>query len=73
MTGVKLSKRIRYLHCQDEDGAHGILVLVGSKHYPTKFAEINDQADFKFWWKNFKIAEETLEELKRPHRPLAAV
>ena len=53
MKGVKLTERIRYLHCQDEDGAHGILVLLGVAQWPIKTAEVYTQADFKKFYNNF--------------------
>lgn len=64
MKGVKLTERIKYLHCQDEDdGAHGILVLIGKAQWPTKTAEIYTQADFKKFYDSFVITEKTQEEL----------
>jgi hypothetical protein len=67
MKGVKLTERIKYLHCQDEDGgAHGILVLIGKAQWPTKTAEIYTQADFKKFYDNFVITENSQEELLHP-------
>lgn len=64
MKAVSLSPRIKYFHCDggDEDN-HGVLVLLGSNGRPTKASDINDQADFRFWFKNFKIAEDMMAEL----------
>ena len=40
MKGVTLTERIKYMHCEDEDGGtHGILVLLGVAQWPTKTAE----------------------------------
>lgn len=66
MKGVKLTERIRYMHCQDEDGAHGILVLLGVAQWPTKTAEVYTQADFKKFYNHFVITEQTQEELLHP-------
>jgi hypothetical protein len=63
MTGIKLTERIRYLHCEDPDGNHGVLILLGNKRHPTKVMEVNDTADFRFAFKNLKVAEETQNEL----------
>jgi hypothetical protein len=64
MKAVSLSPRIKYFHCDggDED-AHGVLVLLGSNGRPTKASDIGDQADFRFWFKNFKITEDMMAEL----------
>ena len=60
MKAVKLSNRIRYIHCPgDEEGAHGVIVLLGAHGYPTKAEEVETQADFKFWYRAFTLAEET--------------
>jgi len=66
MTGVILSERIRYISCEDPDGNHGILVLLGNDKYPTKTFEVNDQADFRLGFRNLKIAEDTQAELELP-------
>lgn len=63
MTGIKITERIRYLHCEDPDGNHGMLVLLGNHRHPTKIMEVNDQADFRFALKNLKVAEDTQNEL----------
>ena len=64
MKGVKLTERIRYMHCQDDDGeTHGILVLLGVAQWPTKTAEIYTQADFKRFYTNFVTTEQTQDEL----------
>ena len=61
MKAVSLSPRIKYFHCDGGDeGPHGVLVLLGASGRPTKASDINDQADFRFWFKNFKIAEEAM-------------
>ena len=69
MKAVKLSNRIRYFHCPgDDEGAHGVLVLLGAHGYPTKATEIGDQAEFKFWFRNYSVAEEAQAELSTAPR-----
>ena len=68
MKGVKLTERIRYMHCQDDDGAHGILVLLGVSQWPTKAVEIHDQADFRKFYNNFVTTEKTQDELLHPFK-----
>lgn len=63
MTGIKLTERIRYMHCEEDGDAHGILVLLGNEKYPTKTFEVNDQADFRRGFHNFKITENMQAEL----------
>ena len=58
MTGIKLSERIRYLHCEDGDETHGILVLLGNRRHPTKLAEVGDQTQFRWWFSKFAKTEE---------------
>ena len=70
MKGIKLTERIRYMHCEDEEGNHGILVLLGNSKYPTKTFEVNDQADFRRGFHNFKVTEETQAELEIPLQEL---
>ena len=72
MKGVKLTERIKYLHCQDEDGSHGILVLASAYGYPTKVLEVQDQADFKFAYTTFVDVETRQAEMHRPARTLTA-
>jgi hypothetical protein len=66
MKGVTLTERIKYMHCQDEDGAHGILVLLGTAQWPTKAVEIHNQADFRKFYNNFVLTEKTQAELLSP-------
>ena len=64
MKAVSLTARIKYLHCDGGDeGAHGILILEGSRGYPTKAVDINDQADFRFYFKQFVATEEKQREV----------
>jgi hypothetical protein len=63
MKGVKLTERIRYIHCDGEEGAHGVLVLLGTSKLPTKAVEIECQADFRRFYKTFLTLEETQAEL----------
>ncbi len=66
MKGVKLTERIRYMHCDEEGSVHGILVLLGTAQWPTKTVEIYTQADFKKFYSNFVITENSQEELLHP-------
>ena len=70
MKGVKLTERIRYMHCEEDGDVHGILVLLGNDKYPTKTFEVNDQADFRRGFHNFKITEDTQAELEIPLQEL---
>ena len=58
MTGVKLTERIRYIHCEDPEGNHGVLVLLGNEDYPTRTFEVNDQTDFRIGFRNLASAEQ---------------
>lgn len=73
MKGVKLTERIRYVHCEDPEGNHGVLVLLGAYGYPTKAMEVNDQSDFRFAYRNLRTAEETQDELFRPAKQAVAL
>ena len=73
MKGIILSERIRYVHCEDPEGNHGVLVLLGNDKYPTETFEVNDQADFRRGFHNFKVTEETQLELETPLPELATV
>jgi len=66
MKGVKLTERIRYMHCEGEEGSHGILILLGNSRYPTKAVEISDQSDFRRFFDSFRVTETTQAELLRP-------
>ena len=55
MKGIKLTEDINYLHCEDENGGHGIMTLMGNGR-PVRVAEINDQSDFRFWFNAFTKA-----------------
>ncbi len=70
MTGVKLTERIRYMHCEDVEGNHGVLVLLAAYGYPTKVLEVNDKADFRFAYSTFVSIEERQAEINRPAREL---
>jgi len=62
MKAVSLTDRIKYLHCQDEEeneGGHGVLILTDTDGMPTKVVSVDDQTDFKFWYKNFSLIEKT--------------
>ena len=66
MTGVILSERIRYISCEDPDGNHGVLVLLGNDKYETQTVEVNDQADFRAGFENLRVAESVQAELETP-------
>jgi len=68
MKGIILSERIRYVHCEDPEGTHGILVLLGNDEFPTKTFEVNDQADFRRGFRNLKITEDAQSSLS-PSQP----
>ena len=74
MKGVILSERIRYIHCEDPDGNHGVLVLLGNERFPTVHTyEVNDQADFRLGFNNLKVTEQTQAELEVPLQELVTV
>ena len=73
MKGVKLTERIRYMHCEDQEGNHGVLILLGAYGYPTKVLEVNDQKDFRFAYSTFVSIEERQAEVNRPARQLSTV
>ena len=67
MKGIILSERIRYIHCEDPEGNHGVLVLLGNDRFPTVHTyEVNDQADFRLGFNNLKVTEDTQNELETP-------
>ena len=67
MKGVKLTERIRYMHCEGEEGAHGILVLLGLGQWPTKAVEIEDQSDFRKFYNNFVSTERAQHAILNPN------
>ena len=74
MKGIKLTERIRYIHCEDEEGNHGVLVLLGNERFPTVHTyEVNDQADFRLGFNNLKVTEQTQAELEVPLQELVTV
>jgi hypothetical protein len=73
MKGVILSERIRYMHCEDESGNHGVLVLLGNDKYPTETFEVNNQDDFRHGFHNLQIIENTQAELEVPLTELVTV
>ena len=73
MKGVKLTERIRYIHCEGEESTHGILVLLGARHIPTKAVEIETQADFRKFYDSFASTEKAQAELFSPMMALEAV
>ncbi len=69
MKAVSLSPRIRYIHCPGEEGqndGHGVLILQGTRGYPTKVAEIETQADFKLYYTSFVKTEQSQLETAIP-------
>ena len=73
MKGVKLTERIRYMHCEDGDDTHGILVLLGVSQWPTKAVEVLDQADFRKFYNNFVATEKAQYELLHPNAKSAVL
>ena len=74
MKGIILSERIRYVHCEDPEGNHGVLVLLGNERFPTVHTyEVNDQADFRLGFNNLKVTEQTQAELEVPLQELVTV
>lgn len=73
MKGVKLTERIRYFHCEGDEGTHGILVLLGISHIPTKAVEIETKADFRKFYDLFVAKEKAQHELLNPLMALEAV
>ena len=74
MKGIKLTERIRYIHCEDPEGNHGVLVLLGNERFPTVHTyEVNDQADFRLGFNNLKVTEQTQAELEVPLQELVTV
>lgn len=61
MRAVKLTNEIKYLHCEDEDGAHGVMIL-HSNDRPIRVADIGDQSDFRFWFTAFAKTAESRKE-----------
>ena len=58
MRKISLSKRIKYLVDKDEEGDIGLMILLArGQDYPTKIAEINTKADFRFWFQQFQTQE----------------
>ena len=67
MKGIKLTERIRYIHCEDPEGNHGVLVLLGNERFPTVHTyEVNDQDDFRLGLNNLTVTENTQNELMTP-------
>lgn len=69
MKAVKLTERIRYMHCETETDSHGILVLLGVSHIPTKAVEIHTQAEFRKFYDAFVTKEQAQFELLNPNVP----
>ena len=70
MTGVILSERIRYISCEDPEGNHGVLVLLGNDKYQTQTIEVNTQNDFRIGYENLRVAESVQAELEVPLQEL---
>ena len=73
MKGVKLTERIRYMHCEGDEGTHGILVLLGTSHLPTKAIEIETQADFRKFYDRFVATEKAQADLLNHRANLVTV
>jgi hypothetical protein len=66
MKAVSLTERIKYMHCEGDEGSHGILVLLGTEHLPTKAVEIETKADFRRFYDSFVATEKAQFELLNP-------
>lgn len=57
MRAVKLSERIRYLHCE---GGHGVMTFVGRNGSPQFVKEIADRDDFALNYNVFRMMEDMI-------------
>jgi len=57
MRGIQLSSFIKYAHCTDPEGGHGVMIYSPPDGSQPKIASIEDQKDFKFYFEQFKKAE----------------
>lgn len=73
MKGISLTERIKYMHCADEEGAHGVLVLLGTDDFPTKAVDIETKADFRRFYDAFVATEKAQAEITNPLIALEAV
>ena len=64
MTAVTLSPRIKYITDNDEQGAVGVLVLLGESELDTIVKEVTSKRDFERVYKQFRNAE-VLDELAK--------
>lgn len=64
MTAVTLSPRIKYITDTDDDGAVGVLVLLGESELDTIVHEVTSKRDFERVYKQFRNAE-VLDELAK--------
>ena len=58
MKGVQLSPRINYLAMEDDEGPLGVMVFTGTEKKPRTVVTIMDQNDFRFWYGQFREAED---------------
>lgn len=60
LRAVKLSDRIRYVHCEgdSERGSHGVMTFVARNGVPLFVKEVSDQQDFKLNYSVFRMMED---------------
>lgn len=59
LRAVKLSDRIRYVHCEgdSERGSHGVMTFVAKNGAPLFVKEVSNQDDFKLNYSVFRMME----------------
>jgi hypothetical protein len=57
LRAVKLSERIRYLHCE---GGHGVMTFIGRNGSPQFVKEIASREDFKLNYSVFRMMEDMI-------------
>jgi hypothetical protein len=55
LRAVKLTERIRYLHCE---GGHGVMTFSSASGQPLFVKEVRDQEDFKLNYSVFRMMED---------------
>lgn len=60
LRAVKLSERIRYVHCEGdgERGSHGVMTFIAKNGEPLFVKEVSDQRDFKLNYNVFRMMED---------------
>ncbi len=64
MTAVSLSPRIKYITDTDDEGAVGVLVLLGDTEETTQVREVTSKRDFQRIYKSLRNRE-VLDELAK--------